>query len=52
MPTTFTFGQFKARLPGAITLVEKGQSESRRIGHARAISTLTGPLPVALPCPA
>lgn len=47
MPTTFTIGQFKARLPEALALVEKGQSVVVTYGRGKRPVAVFGPPPIS-----
>lgn len=46
-PTTFTIGEFKARLPEALALVEKGQSVTVTYGRSKRPVAVFGPPPRA-----
>jgi len=45
MPTTLTIGEFKARLPEAIALVEKGESVIVTYGRNKRPVAVFGPPP-------
>jgi antitoxin (DNA-binding transcriptional repressor) of toxin-antitoxin stability system len=47
MPTTLTIGEFKARLPEALALVEKGESVTVTYGRGKRPVAVFGPPPVA-----
>jgi len=47
MPTTLTIGEFKARLPEALALVEKGESVTVTYGRSKRPVAVFGPPPRA-----
>lgn len=47
MPTTLTIGEFKARLPEALALVEKGESVTVTCGRNKVPVAVFGPPPPA-----
>ena len=45
MPTTLTIGEFKARLPEALALVEKGETVTVTYGRSKRPVAVFGPPP-------
>ena len=51
MPTSLTIGEFKARLPEALALVEKGETVTVTYGRNKTPVAVLGPPPPATPLP-